>query len=41
MMHPSGLTWERWHWPFKTAKELEMTRRWMAVNDLSSDEIKF
>ena len=40
-MHPSGLTMERWRFPFKTKEEQEKIRQWMAVNDLNSDEIKF
>jgi len=40
-MHPSGVTMERWRFPFKTAEEQEKIRRWLAVNDLNSDEIKF
>lgn len=27
-MHPSGLTWARWHWPFKTAAERAQIQRW-------------
>lgn len=41
MMHPSGLTWERWHWPFKTQAEREMIMRWRALTDLSSEVIPF
>jgi hypothetical protein len=26
--HPSGLTWERWHWPFKTDAERLQIQRW-------------
>ena len=40
-MHPSGLTWERWHWPFKTQAEREMIMQWRAMTDLSSEVIPF
>lgn len=28
-MHPSGMTWERWRWPFKTEAERKLV---MAYN---------
>jgi hypothetical protein len=28
-MHPSGMTLERWHWPFKTEHERELVRRYL------------
>ena len=40
-LHPSGLSWERWRFPFKTPEERELIRRWLAVNDLNSNEIPF
>ena len=40
-LHPSGLTWERWHWPFKTQAEREMIMRWMALTDLNNGTIPF
>ena len=40
-MHPSGVTMERWRFPFKTAEELGKILRWMAVNDLNSGTIPF
>ena len=27
--HPSGLTWERWNFPFKTPKEREQIELWL------------
>lgn len=27
--HPSGLTWERWNWPFHTETEKQMIGRYM------------
>lgn len=39
--HPSGLTWERWHWPFKTDAERERIRLWRAVNNLDDPRIPF
>lgn len=24
MIHPSGMTWERWNFPFKTARERQL-----------------
>ena len=29
MKHPSGLTMERWHWPFKTAAERQLVLTWL------------
>lgn len=29
MMHPSGLTMERWNWPFKTPYEQEIVRQYL------------
>jgi hypothetical protein len=26
--HPSGLTWERWNWPFKTQEERAIVAKW-------------
>jgi len=26
--HPSGLTWERWEWPFKTPEERVLVAQW-------------
>ena len=40
-MHPSGLTMERWRFPFKTAEELEMILRWKALTDLNNGAIPF
>lgn len=28
-MHPSGMTMERWHWPFKTEYERELVRQYL------------
>jgi hypothetical protein len=28
-LHPSGLTWERWHWPWKMPQERAMIQQWM------------
>jgi hypothetical protein len=28
-MHPSGLTLDRWHYPFKTDAERELIRIWL------------
>lgn len=27
-LHPSGLTWERWEWPFKTPQERELVAKY-------------
>ena len=32
-MHPSGLTWARWNWPFKTDAERAIIARWFAKQD--------
>ena len=40
-MHPSGLTWERWHWPFKTPQERLQILRWRALTDLNNGTIPF
>lgn len=29
MNHPSGLTWDRWYWPFKTAAERKQIQEWI------------
>lgn len=29
--HPSGLTLERWNWPFKTPEERKKVAAWFAV----------
>ena len=29
-MHPSGLTLERWNWPFKTEAEREKIIAWLS-----------
>lgn len=26
--HPSGLTWERWNWPFKTPEERQLVAKY-------------
>lgn len=26
--HPSGLTWERWEWPFKTPEERKLVAKY-------------
>jgi hypothetical protein len=26
--HPSGLTWERWEWPFKTPQERQLVAKY-------------
>jgi hypothetical protein len=28
-MHPSGMTWERWEWPFKTPQERKLVIEYM------------
>jgi hypothetical protein len=28
--HPSGLSWERWNWPFKTPQEREVVAKWFS-----------
>lgn len=39
--HPSGLTWERWEFPFKTPQEREMIKRWLGVIHEFDDSIPF
>lgn len=41
MMHPSGLTLERWNWPFKTPQERLQIQRWLALHDLDNPAIPF
>jgi hypothetical protein len=38
--HPCGLTWERWHWPFKTDAERKIIADWISVNSFD-DSIPF
>lgn len=40
-MHASGLTLERWHFPFKTLAERAIVARWLAINNLSNPSIPF
>jgi len=40
-MHPSGLTMERWRFPFKTPEEREKIRQWMALNNINDNSIPF
>lgn len=40
-MHPSGLTLERWHWPFKTDAERAIIARWLSIKTLSDQSIPF
>lgn len=28
--HPSGLSYARWNWPFKTPEERELAAQWLA-----------
>jgi hypothetical protein len=28
-MHPSGIAWERWNWPFKTDEERALAEQWV------------
>lgn len=41
MIHPCGLTWERWHWPFKTPQERAVIAAWLAVTDVNNGSIPF
>ena len=41
MMHPSGLTWERWNFPFKTPQERLQIQQWLALTDLNNPAIPF
>lgn len=36
-MHPSGLTWERWNFPFKTPAERAMIVAWRNRNNFADD----
>ena len=31
--HPSGMTTDRWGWPFKTDSELSVAARWFKAED--------
>lgn len=37
-LHPSGLTYERWNWPFKTEQEKEIVRTYLYPPTVSSYE---
>lgn len=39
-MHPSGMTLERWNWPFKTEYERELVRQYLCPHILD-DSIPF
>jgi len=42
-MHPSGLTQQRWDWPFKTKAEREQIMDWKSdtPKDLRDESIPF
>lgn len=40
-MHPSGMTWERWNWPFKTPEERLLVMRYLYPPDEFDDSIPF
>lgn len=40
-MHQSGLTLERWNFPFKTPAEREIIRKWLELTDLDNKTIPF
>lgn len=40
-LHPSGLTYERWDWPFKTSQELEAVRRYLHPDLMFNDTNPF
>lgn len=42
--HPSGLTWERWYWPWKMPEERKMIQEWLkqkAGQDLNDGSTPF
>ena len=39
-LHPSGLTWERWNWPFKTEYERVLVRQYLN-HHIFDDSIPF
>ena len=36
--HPSGLTWERWEWPFKTPQERQLVAKYFDRVKKSADK---
>lgn len=35
--HPSGLTWERWEFPFKTPEERALIQQWLMKKDCQNE----
>ena len=40
-LHPSGLTWERWNFPFKTAAERQIVIKYLNPDLIFDDSIPF
>lgn len=40
-LHPSGLTWERWNFPFKTPQERELVKKYLHPELEFDDSIPF
>jgi len=38
--HPSGLTMERWNWPFKTPQERELVARWFKKQEKKEKQVE-
>jgi len=39
--HPSGLTWERWHWPFHTPEERKLIARYFKSQEKAQEAERF
>lgn len=39
-LHPSGLTWERWEWPFPTPQEREIIARYFKRTRITTERTK-
>ena len=37
-LHPSGLTWERWEWPFPTPQERQLIARYFKRTRTTTDK---
>jgi len=36
-LHPCGLTWERWYWPWKMPQERAMIQQWKERHNVVLD----
>lgn len=37
-MHPSGMTMQRWNWPYKTPQERELVAKWFKKQEKTKQD---